>query len=283
MDQLLKFGVSRLLANQNNATSSSNQIDDNNDDNEDIDIESTTTTPVKGNETEAPIQTSNNLNDGNASVSLYNSILLNALLLQLEAQQRQNPAPNATPSTSQIETNNGNNNGYLPRNYVEFYQPARNATSLGSNGKKFINFLCYIFHSILSGNSHERLLLAISDQSAGSNHQLINTLGHSLWPPSTMANFHPASLMAVDTPPVRPRKAAPRAVFSMLQRRGLERYFQQHKYISRTERRRISAALGLTDVQVKIWFQNRRMKWRQNSLPPDANGEMDQDRRDEKN
>ncbi|CAH1787185.1 unnamed protein product [Owenia fusiformis] len=53
-----------------------------------------------------------------------------------------------------------------------------------------------------------------------------------------------------------------RAVFSDLQRKGLEKMFQKQKYISKPDRKKLAAKLGLKDSQVKIWFQNRRMKWR---------------------
>ncbi|KAF7653349.1 hypothetical protein LDENG_00084070 [Lucifuga dentata] len=53
-----------------------------------------------------------------------------------------------------------------------------------------------------------------------------------------------------------------RAVFSDLQRKALERTFQKQKYISKPERKKLATKLGLKDSQVKIWFQNRRMKWR---------------------
>uniref|UniRef100_T1I2U8 Homeobox domain-containing protein n=1 Tax=Rhodnius prolixus TaxID=13249 RepID=T1I2U8_RHOPR len=53
-----------------------------------------------------------------------------------------------------------------------------------------------------------------------------------------------------------------RAVFSNLQRKGLEKRFQMQKYITKPDRRQLAATLGLTDAQVKVWFQNRRMKWR---------------------
>ncbi|XP_016960419.1 homeobox protein H2.0 isoform X2 [Drosophila biarmipes] len=53
-----------------------------------------------------------------------------------------------------------------------------------------------------------------------------------------------------------------RAVFTNLQRKGLEIQFQQQKYITKPDRRKLATRLNLTDAQVKVWFQNRRMKWR---------------------
>merc|ERR1719323_2133540 len=58
------------------------------------------------------------------------------------------------------------------------------------------------------------------------------------------------------------KKSWTRAVFSHLQRKGLEKRFQIQKYITKPDRRQLAASLGLTDAQVKVWFQNRRMKWR---------------------
>ncbi|ESO09161.1 hypothetical protein HELRODRAFT_74087 [Helobdella robusta] len=54
-----------------------------------------------------------------------------------------------------------------------------------------------------------------------------------------------------------------RSVFSDHQRKELERKFQKHKYISKPDRKKLADDLDLKDSQVvKIWFQNRRMKWR---------------------
>ncbi|XP_043825175.1 homeobox protein DBX2 isoform X2 [Dromiciops gliroides] len=53
-----------------------------------------------------------------------------------------------------------------------------------------------------------------------------------------------------------------RAVFSDDQRKSLEKMFQKQKYINKTDRKKLSINLGLKESQVKIWFQNRRMKWR---------------------
>ena len=43
-----------------------------------------------------------------------------------------------------------------------------------------------------------------------------------------------------------------RAVFSDLQRRGLEKRFQQQKYISKPDRKKLAEKLGLKDSQVSV-------------------------------
>lgn len=43
-----------------------------------------------------------------------------------------------------------------------------------------------------------------------------------------------------------------RAVFSNLQRKGLEKRFQLQKYITKPDRRQLAATLGLTDAQVYV-------------------------------
>lgn len=62
--------------------------------------------------------------------------------------------------------------------------------------------------------------------------------------------------------PKQRRGVLRRAVFSDSQRRGLEAAFVKQKYISKPDRKKLAAKLSLKDSQVKIWFQNRRMKWR---------------------
>lgn len=43
---------------------------------------------------------------------------------------------------------------------------------------------------------------------------------------------------------------------------GLERRFDSQKYLSTPDRADLARALGLTQLQVKTWYQNRRMKWK---------------------
>ncbi|XP_075613629.1 homeobox protein vent1-like [Balearica regulorum gibbericeps] len=56
------------------------------------------------------------------------------------------------------------------------------------------------------------------------------------------------------------RQRRARTAFTSEQVCRLEKTFQRQKYLGASERRKLAAALQLSEVQIKTWFQNRRMK-----------------------
>ncbi|KAI5946005.1 NK1 transcription factor-related protein 2 [Manis javanica] len=66
----------------------------------------------------------------------------------------------------------------------------------------------------------------------------------------------------------KPRRA--RTAFTYEQLVALENKFRATRYLSVCERLNLALSLSLTETQVKIWFQNRRTKWKKQN--PGADG-----------
>nr|BAD91047.1 homeodomain protein HpNot [Hemicentrotus pulcherrimus] len=63
-----------------------------------------------------------------------------------------------------------------------------------------------------------------------------------------------------------PRAKRVRTIFTQEQLERLEQEFDRQQYMVGSERLYLAAELNLSESQVKVWFQNRRIKWRKQNF-----------------
>ena len=71
--------------------------------------------------------------------------------------------------------------------------------------------------------------------------------------------------------PIRKRKHPP--LFSPHQIQTMEKEFAKQRHVTEDSRARLASEVNLTKTQVKIWFQNRRTKWKK-EIKDEANATL---------
>ncbi|RWS31893.1 nk homeobox 7-like protein, partial [Leptotrombidium deliense] len=113
--------------------------------------------------------------------------------------------------------------------------------------------------SLSSAGSKEKLLSDVSAVSGDSS-------SSGLSGPSTESNvtlIDGGSGVATNaSSSEKSKKKKARTTFTGRQIFELEKQFEVKKYLSSSERAEMAKLLNVTETQVKIWFQNRRTKWK---------------------
>ncbi|CBY36275.1 unnamed protein product [Oikopleura dioica] len=89
---------------------------------------------------------------------------------------------------------------------------------------------------------------------------------------STSSVLSMDSLTAKDeeTPGLRHRKPFQRVTYSDEQLSSLAIKFEEKRYLTTEERHQLASDIGITDTQVKVWFQNRRAKEKRKRYSKDS-------------
>ncbi|KAI8499521.1 hypothetical protein Bbelb_225720 [Branchiostoma belcheri] len=110
---------------------------------------------------------------------------------------------------------------------------------------------------------HAENLTLRSDGETSDDEEIdVVSVGEAASPASSTSSDRssPAPSSCGDSPSPSPVGRKARTAFTTEQVMALEERFRLQKYLSAADRETLAKATGLTDEQVKTWFQNRRMK-----------------------
>uniref|UniRef100_UPI00398EFE72 homeobox protein Nkx-6.3-like n=1 Tax=Pristiophorus japonicus TaxID=55135 RepID=UPI00398EFE72 len=151
-------------------------------------------------------------------------------------------------------------------------RPASVGAPAGAGFRPGVPQLCAFAPEAGPGPYYNRAFAALSPQ------------GSSLCDPSTVQRWraasHPSNTAAQKSflTEVSNKRKHTRPTFSGNQIFALEKTFEQTKYLAGPERARLAYSLGMTESQVKVWFQNRRTKWRKKTLNESSSPEANPDK-----